>query len=445
MSAKYFCSNLIQPCYNSVLSSHIATKTQNQYQAGRPGTESAMTETDLTQLRIDKSGIPDRAIKRKRYILPVLLAGLFITAGLLYQKGFLTPAVEVQTASVQKLYPSQTFTVLNASGYVVAQRKAAVATKITGRLVYLAVEEGSRIKKGDIIARLENEDALAAKDQALASLQAARFQLDQSLAELNDATLSYHRSKELVAAGYIAKSEFDAADARFKRARAAAQASKALVSNSQAALKGAEVALDYANLRAPFDAVVLTKNADIGDIVTPLGAAANAKAAVVDVADMDSLKLEVDVSESNIEKVFTDQPCEIYLDALPSERFGGKVHMIVPTADRTKASVMVKVSFDTLSPKILPEMSAKVAFLSREITEAEMQPITAVPASAVVHRNNQTIVFRISGDRAAGAQVTLGRQMNGMVEILSGLNIGDKILASPSEKIVEGTKVKIAQ
>jgi len=404
-----------------------------------------MTENDLSQLRIDKSRIPNRSFKRKRYVLLVFLIGLLIATGFLYKKGVLTPAVQVQSASVQKIYPSQTFTVLNASGYVVAQRKAAVSTKITGRLVYLAVEEGSRVKKGDIIARLENEDTLAVKEQALASVQTARFQLEQSLAELSDATLSYNRSKELVSAGYIAKSEFDSADARFKRAKAAAQANQAAISNSQAALKGAEVTLDYANLRAPFDAVVLTKNADIGDIVTPLGAAANAKAAVVDVADMDSLKVEVDVSESNIEKVFKDQPCEIHLDALPSERFPGKVHMIVPTADRTKASVMVKVAFNALSPKVLPEMSAKVAFLLREITEAEMQPITTVPTSAVVHRNNQTVVFRISGDRVAGTQVVPGRQMNGMSEILSGLNIGDKVVASPSENIFEGTKVKLAQ
>lgn len=404
-----------------------------------------MIENDLSKLHIDKTGIRTSASSRKRYVLIALLAGLLIAAGFLYKKGVLTPAVSVQTTSVQKMYPSQTFTVLNASGYVVAQRKAAVATKITGRLVYLAVEEGSRVKKGDIIARLENEDTLAIKDQALAGVQTARFQLEQSLAELNEATLAYHRGKELVSAGYIARSEFDTADARFKRARAAAKANQAAISSSRAALQGAEVTLDYANLRAPFDAVVLTKNADIGDIVTPLGAAANAKAAVVDVADMDSLRVEVDVSESNIEKVYKDQPCEIRLDALPSERFPGKVHMIVPTADRTKASVMVKVAFNDLSPKVLPEMSAKVAFLLRDITEAETLPILAVPASAVVQRNDQAICFRISGDRASGVRVAVGRRMDGMSEILSGLSTGDKILAAPTENILEGTKVKLAQ
>jgi RND family efflux transporter MFP subunit len=423
---------------------HNATNTHACRHTEKHETESAMTENDLTLLRIDKSGTPSRSLKKKRYILIVFMIGLLIGTGFLYQKGFLTPAVAVQTASVQKIYPSQTFTILNASGYVVAQRKAAVAAKITGRLMYLAVEEGSRVKKGDIIARLDNEDALAVRDQALASVQTARFLLEQSLAELTDASLSYNRSKKLVSAGYIAESEFDAADARLKRARAAVQANQSAVSNSQAALKGAEVTLDYANLRAPFDAVVLTKNADIGDIVTPLGAAANAKASVVDVADMDSLKVEVDVSESNIEKVFKDQPCEIYLDALPSERFAGRVHMIVPTADRTKASVMVKVAFDALNPKVLPEMSAKVAFLLREVTESEMQPVTAVPATAIVYRNNRTVAFRISGNRAAGAPVAPGRRMDGLIEILSGLNIGDKVLISPPDNIFEGTKVKLA-
>ena len=404
-----------------------------------------MTENGISRLHIDKIPLQTSSSRRKRYVLVIFLTALFIAAGLLYRNGMLTPATLVQTAGIQKIYPSQTFTILNASGYVVAQRKAAVATKITGRLVYLAVEEGSRVKKGDIIARLENEDSLAARDQAASNLQTARFQLEQSRAELTEATLSYQRSKELISAGYIAKSEFDTADARFKRAKAAVQANQAAVSNREAALKGADVTLGYANLRAPFDAVVLTKNADVGDIVTPLGAAANAKAAVVDVADTDSLKVEVDVSESNIEKVFKNQPCEIHLDALPSERFPGKVHMIVPTADRTKASVMVKVAFNTLSPKVLPEMSAKVAFLRREILETETQPVMAVPASAIAYRNDRSLVFGISNGRAIGIPVTEGRQMNGMVEILSALNIGDKIIASPSQTILDGTKVKLAQ
>ncbi len=401
-------------------------------------------ENSLSHLHIDKSRHPPSS-RKKRYIPFVLGVALLFAAGWLYHLGVLGPAVSVQTVSVQKMYPSQTITVLNASGYVVAQRKAAVASKITGRLIYLAVEEGSRVKKGEIIARLENNDSLAARDQAEAGLHTARFQLEQSLAELTEATLTYNRNKDLIAGGYIAKSDFDAADARYKRAIAAVRANEAAIRNREAALKAAEVTVDYANLRAPFDAVVLTKNADVGDIVTPLGAAANAKAAVVDVADMDSLKVEVDVSESNIGKVFMHQPCEIYLDALPAERFAGRVHIIVPTADRTKASVMVKVAFDALNPRVLPEMSAKVAFLSRAIQETEKQPVMALPAAAVLSRNDRSVVFGMVQDKAVEIPITIGRQLNGMVEIVAGVNIGDKIIASPAGNLQDGTKVKLAQ
>lgn len=403
-----------------------------------------MTEDNLSRLHIDKTRQHPHS-RTKRYMLLIIVIALPVAAGWLYHRGVIGPAVSVQTITVQKMYPSQTITVLNASGYVVAQRKAAVASKITGRLIYLAVEEGSRVQKGDIIARLENDDSLAARDQAEAGLHTARFQLEQSRAELTEATLMYNRHKDLIAGGYIAASDFDATDARYKRAMAAVQANEAAVRNREAALKAAEVTVDYANLRAPFDAVVLTKNADIGDIVTPLGAAANAKAAVVDVADMKSLKVEVDVSESNIEKVFLHQPCEIYLDALPAERFPGKVHIIVPTADRTKASVMVKVAFDALSPQVLPEMSAKVAFLSREIQASEKQPVMALPASAVLSRNNRSVVFGIVQDKAVEIPITAGREMNDKIEMVTGVTIGDKIIAAPADNIQNGTKVKLAQ
>ena len=175
---------------------------------------------------------------------------------------------------------------------------------------------------------------------------------------------------------------------------------------SEAAVEEAKVLVEYANIRAPFDAVVLTKNADIGDIVTPLGAAANAKAAVVTIADMNSLQVEVDVSESNISQVRAGQPCEIRLDAFPDLRFKGVVHMIVPTADRTKASVLVKVAFREMNPRILPEMSAKVAFLSRDILPEEEKPLKAVPASAVITRGGAEPGFsagRRSGDGKTGS------------------------------------------
>ena len=208
------------------------------------------------------------------------------------------------------------------------------------------------------------------------------------------------------------------------------------------ALSSAEVAVEFTLIRAPFDAVVLTKNADVGDIVTPLGAAANAKSAVVTVADLDSLQVEVDVSESNLAKIKLGQPCEIQLDALPDVRFPGELHMIVPTADRTKATVTVKVRFLQKDPRILPEMSAKVAFLSRRAQTEEETPVPAVSKTAVAHKNGQNGVFLVVDDRVSFAPVTLGSQLREAVEIKSGVKVGDRIVINPPNSLKNNMRVK---
>jgi RND family efflux transporter MFP subunit len=402
-------------------------------------------DNDLSKLRIDKERISQRQGKKKRYIL---LSTVFLLVALLiilYLQGVLKPAVEVQVAAVQKIYPAQTFTLLNASGYVVAQRKAAVASKITGRLVFMGVEEGNRVKKGEVIARLENDDAKAAVQRAMADVKVAHFNIDQSQAELDDALLDYNRKKGLVEKEIIPLSQFDAAEARYKKAKAVVAANRASLRASEAALKEAEVLLEYTIIRAPFDAVVLTKDADIGDIVTPIGAAADAKAAVVTIADMDSLQVEVDVSESNIEQVKVGQPCEIQLDALPNDRFRGVVHMIVPTADRSKASILVKVAFLDRDPRILPEMSAKVAFLSRQVSADEEKPLTALPSGAVVSRDGKTLAFVVRNNLAVETPVHLGRKLDSMVEILNGVEVGDQVATAPLDKIKNGVKVRVTQ
>ena len=404
-----------------------------------------MANEDLSGLKIDKTEGRFQRQRQKRLVYPLVALVLFLAIALLVVTGVFTPAVQVEVANVTQVYPSQSFTLLNASGYVVAQRKAAVASKITSRLVSLYVEEGSRVKKGQVIARLEGEDAEAAKEQAQANLNASRYGLAQAEAELRDATLSFKRSGELVGKGFISQADYDSAEARYKKAAAAVEAAEAAVKAAGAALKGADVALEYTLIRAPFDAVVLTKDADVGDIVTPLGAAANAKAAVVTIADMGSLQVETDVSESNIHQVRIGQPCEIQLDALPDMRFHGAVHMIVPTADRTKATVMVKVGFVEKDDRILPEMSAKVAFLSREIKKGEEKPRTAVYSSAVVSRDGKKWVFLIAGNRVVEIPVTTGEVFGDMVEVLSGVKAGDRVAMKPLNKLRDGSRIKITE
>ena len=404
-----------------------------------------MAEEDLSGLKIDKTGGAFRPSRGRKRRIVLIVAIVAVLIGILLATGLLSPRVEVEGFTVSMAYPSQAFTLLNASGYVVAQRKASVAPKTTGSLEWIGVEEGSRVKAGEILARLESRDVTAARDQAAANLVTARAQLSQARAEMDDATLAFNRQKELLAQGIVAKADFDSAEARYKKARGGVEGAEAAIRSAGAALRGAEAAIEYTRIRAPFDAVVLTKNADVGDIVTPIGAAATAKAAVVTVADMGSLQVEADVSESNLEKIRVGQPCEIQLDAFPDLRFSGALHMIVPTADRSKATVMVKVRFLERDDRILPEMSAKVAFLQREVKGEEKRPVTAMNPAAVVTRNGKSVVFLIKGERLAETPVTLGNRIGDMVEVKSGVKAGDKVALKPLEKLKDGTRIKAAE
>ncbi len=403
-----------------------------------------MAQEELSRLKIDKQRSGKRPAWKKLVIAFSVVSAVVVVA-VLFFRGIFAPTVEVECATVSLIYPSQTFTLLNASGYVVAQRKAAVASKATGRLEWLGVEEGSRVRNGDILARLENRDALAVRDQAAAALVTSRFTLDEAKSELQDATLNYGRQKDLLGQGITARADFDVAEARYRRAQAAVSGATSAIKGAEAALRGGEVALEYTLIRAPFDGVVLTKNADVGDIVTPLGAAANAKAAVVTLADMDSLMVETDVSEANLEKVQVGHPCEILLDAFSEIRFRGVVHTIVPTADRSKATVMVKVRFVDKDRRILPEMSAKVAFLERPVTPAEQRPRTALNPAAISTRNGGSVVFKVAGEKAVQTTIRLGSKLGELQEVISGVKAGDKIVLKPLDKIVDNSRIKVAE
>jgi RND family efflux transporter MFP subunit len=402
-----------------------------------------MENEDLARLKIDKSKVVFRPRKRRKLIYWALAVVSIIILGLLFIKGVFTPSVQVQVATVTQFYPSQAFTMLNASGYVVAQRKSALASKVTGRLIWLGVEEGSPVKKDQVVARLESQDVSATKNQAAANVNVARFNIEQAQAELRDATLSFNRNKELLDRGVVARQAYDDALARYEKAVAVVASAEAVLKANTAALEGAAALLEYTLIRAPFDAVVLTKDADVGDIVTPLGAAANAKAAVVTIADMSSLEVEADVSESNLSQIRLGQPCEIQLDALPERRFRGEMHMIVPTADRSKATVMVKVRFIDKDSRILPEMSAKVAFLSRLAKPDEQKPRTALHQTTLVNLKNRKAVFLVKEDRVVDTPVNLGSPMGDMVEVLGGVKVGDRVVLNPSDRLKNGSRIKI--
>ncbi len=402
--------------------------------------------SDLDRLRIQRSEEKYQARTSFRGRLWLALGVVVaLTLMALYLWGPLRPAQEVTVAVVSRLYPAQAFTVLNASGYVVAQRKAAVSSKSTGRLAYLGVEEGSRLKKGEILASLENEDLTAAKNQAAAAVKEADAGLATAQAELVDAELQHRRYKTLVEKDLVARQDFDTAVARYKKAQAGVASAQAHIRVAQAALANAQASLEYSYIRSPFDGVVTSKYAEVGEVVAPFGAAVNARAAVVTMADLQSLMVEADVAESNLDKVKPKQPCEISLDAIPDRRFAGEVHMIVPTADRTKATVLTKVKFLEFDDRILPEMSAKVAFLSRPLTAGERQPRLTLPQAALVTREGRTFAYLVQDNEARLVQVSVGETMGDLVEIKGGLKDGDRVVLKPPPGLADGARVKVKE
>jgi RND family efflux transporter MFP subunit len=398
---------------------------------------------DLSKLSIDRSVA--RAPRARRRLWPwVAGAALVAAVAALGLSGGLGGPVTVETAAVTTAYPSQAVTVLNATGYVVAQRKAAVASKAQGRLEWLGVMEGSRVKKDEVIARLESRDVGASREQAAANVRVAAANLEQAQAELRDAERNLARSRELAQKNYISNSALDTAVARFDKARAGVNSGEAALGAARANLKAADVSFDQTLIRAPFDGVVLTKSANVGDNITPFSSAADTKGAVVTMADMSTLEVEADVAESALGKIRVGQPTEIQLDAVPDARFGGTVNRIVPTVDRAKATVLVKVKFADRDERVLPDMSAKVAFLEREIPAAERKPVTAVPKQAVVERDGGSYVFVLKDGRAARTTVRPGRALGDLVEV-SGVAAGEKVVVKPLDRLADGARVKIDQ
>ncbi|MBF0530456.1 MAG: efflux RND transporter periplasmic adaptor subunit [Deltaproteobacteria bacterium] len=407
-----------------------------------------MEKTELSQLSIDRNSTiggsprsPRRS--RRRFLWLLLLLMLVMAGGAAWRQGWLIPVPEVQVAIVSRQSPAHSLAVLNATGYVVAQRKVAVASKGTGRLAYLGVEEGRVVTMGEIIARLENEDLTAARDEAAARVQANLAAVEQARAEVYDAEIQFRRSRELLGKQSISRSEFDAADVRRLKSKAAELFAVRNVEVSKAVLRQAQATLDYTFIRAPFNAVVLTKDADVGEVVAPFGSAASAKAAVATMADMDSLMVEADVSESNISKVQTNQPCLITLDALPDTYQEGQVHVIMPTADRSKGTITAKVSFNKRDERVRPEMSAKVAFLKRPLADDERQPRLSIRASSLATGFDQPKVWRLDEDRVTLVTLKIGARLGDTLEVLGGLKDGDRIVAAPQPGLVNGGRVKI--
>lgn len=387
---------------------------------------------DLSSLRIDRSNKEDiNSSKKNIFIILGLIILLII--GYFLITSFLESTVEVKLTTVVLQKPGQTTASLTASGYVVAQRKAAIASKGTGRLIYLGVVEGDKVKKDQIIARLENTDIVAQLDEAKANLTLIQ-------ADLRNSENTFNRESELLNKGLSSQQVFDQAESNYKRLLASIEVAKARI-------KQYEVALENTLIRAPFDGTVLTKNAEVGEIVAPFGGSTTSKTAVVTIADMNSLLVEADVSESNIERILLNQDCEITLDAYPEKSYAAYVFKVVPTADRSKATVLVKVGFKKYDARVLPEMSAKVSFFTEPLDTSivNQKPILVIPGSSVRYENKKNYVFKILNDKAVMTEIVIGQKLGSYVEVLSGLQSGQKVISTLDEKIKDGVDVKLAE
>jgi RND family efflux transporter MFP subunit len=359
----------------------------------------------LSKLSIDRSAAPMRRRKplwKRWWVWAIVVALGAVAAMSLARRGQPTP---VEIGTVTAAWPSQSVAALNATGRVVAARRASVSSKGTGRLEWLGVQEGQRVQEGEVIARLENRDVAAQREQVAASVKAAEANLVQGEAELADAEAALKRSRELAAKNFITAAAVDTAEARYNKARAAIATLKAQIAVAQANLRAANVSFDQTQIRAPFTGMVLTKSANVGDIVTPFSSASGTTGAVVTMADMSTLEVEADVSENAIAGIKLGQPAEIQLDAFPDLRLLGSVSRIVPTVDRSKATLLVKVKFEETDARVLPDMSARIAFLTRPLAVTERKPVPALRPEAVVQRDGRDVVFVVQAAGADGAAV----------------------------------------
>ncbi|MGE5713728.1 MAG: efflux RND transporter periplasmic adaptor subunit [Betaproteobacteria bacterium] len=409
-----------------------------------------MSETpappSLARLAIDRTAPAVSRRRRplwKRWWVWALVAALVVVAGLVLRSR--SAPQQVEFATVAAAYPSTSVAILNATGRVVAQRRASVSSKGTGRLEWLGVQEGQMVQEGDVIARLENRDVAAQREQAAAQVQAARANLAQGQAELDDAQAALKRAQDLARQNFISGSALDTAEARYNKARAQIDTLKAQIGVAEANLRVASVGYDQTLIRAPFTGIVLTKSANVGDIVTPFSSASGTTGAVVTMADMETLEVEADVSESSIAKIKVGQPAEVQLDAFPDLRLLGEVSRVVPTVDRSKATLLVKVRFVEHDPRVLPDMSAKIAFLSRALKPEERKPVPALRPDAVVKRDGADVVFVVE---AAGAvkpvPVKTGDKVGDLVRV-EGVAPGTRVVANPPERLAAGSRVEAAK
>src|SRR5580765_527132 len=408
-----------------------------------------MPAGDLASLKIhDTHRSRSSAGKFWGYFAAALFLALVVAVAVFALKNR-APVVEVAVARPAG-DPAQQVS-LNASGYVTPRRRATVAAKITGRVTGVFFDEGNHAKEGQLLATLDDSDTKRALDSAVADRESAKAAIQDYEVQLKYAEIQLHRTEQLQAASVQSQDQLDSARTAADSLRAKISLAKQQVSASDARIREAQQAVDNCTIRAPFSGIIVSKDAQVGEMVSPVSAGGGfTRTGIATIVDMNSNEVEVDVNEAYIARVKDGQPVTAILDAYPDWEIPSKVRTIIPSADRQKATVKVRISFLKLDPRILPDMGVKVAFMGEEEVKkkgaeknAGPKPVALIPKSAVRTDGGKSYVFLVRDTRIERRAVTLGNDRGSDVEVMAGVNASDTLVARGPENLQDGETVRI--
>jgi len=401
---------------------------------------------DLASLKIDSSARAGGG----RSVWPVILLVLAVIglAGWYWSARPQTIAVKVAAVENRSGSASGRGTVLNASGYVTARRRATVSSKVTGKVLQVFVEEGQAVREGQVLARLDDAQTRAELAFAEAQLAAARKSAAQDAARLREAELNLERRQRLMKEQVVGKAEVDTAQADVDSLKARIEYAQEQINVAETQVKLRRRDLDDMVVRAPFSGVAISKDAQAGEMVSPVSAGGGfTRTGIGTIVDMSSLEIEVDVNESFINRVRREQKVEAVLDAYPDWTIPAHVITTVPAADRQKATVRVRIGFDKLDPRILPDMGVKVSFLDEEEPAQPAATVArvSVAKNAIRTVDGKTVVFVVRDDRVERRAVRAGRENGNDVDVLSGLTVGEKVVVEAPATLKDGDRITIKQ
>jgi RND family efflux transporter MFP subunit len=400
---------------------------------------------DLASLRIHDTQRKGSKLGRGLAIffgILVILGGL---SGAIYAFRGQKPVVEVAVVRKPAAAGSRE-ALLNASGYVTPRRRATIAAKITGRVTGVFFDEGTQVKEGQLLATLDDSDVQKTLTSAKADRDSSQAAIADLQVQLKNAQIELHRADQLQKAGVQTQEQLDTASMNADSLKAKIDLAKSQVAASVARIAEAQQAVDNCTIRAPFAGIVVSKDAQVGEMVSPISAGGGfTRTGIATIVDMNSNEIEVDVNESYIARVQDGQPVTAILDAYPDWEIPSKVRTIIPTADRQKATVKVRISFLKLDPRILPDMGIKVTFLGAAQKEEPGAKSNAplIPQNAVRDDAGKKIVFLVKDDRLERRAITLGSTHGSDAEVVAGLAVGDTVVVSGSADLRDGQAVAI--